>query len=159
MALETQAYDRVSQTLRRDQRVLWYHFQAGKTVQSLDPALAEVYELKADGLPELNLTGNLEFIGGFSYIAGQWYPLLRAIGSGLVSPEHEQFMDAELERKFPDAKITTEIIRDALTKDPSGATFLEQRARVEFRQETLELAGARRAIAGIRKLHETSFLT
>ena len=80
MALETQAYDRVSQTLRRDERVLWYHFQAGKTVQSLDPALAEVYELKADGLPELNLTGNLEFIGGFSYIAGQWYPLLRAIG-------------------------------------------------------------------------------
>lgn len=150
---ETPVHDLVFCALKKDRDAIWAYFHQ-RTLQSLDKDLVEIYDLKPPDLPELNLSDNLSFVSGFGYVASHWYPLVRAVATGRIKHGDEYVMDSHLERMFPDGRITTKELNDNLIEDPSGATWLEQRARVEFRQGNLELIGARKAITGIRKMHE-----
>lgn len=147
-------YYLVLENLAGDKESLYAFFKHNRgSALALDEVLVDTYELRPSELPELTLPNSLDFISGFSYVVGQWYPILRAIGSGKVKPGEEQFMDSHLERMFRDRIITTQRIRDALAVDPSGAIWLEEMANIEFRQGNLELIGARKAISGARKLY------
>lgn len=44
--------------------------------------------------------------------------------------------------------------RAALALDPSGATWLGEKARAEFTERNLALIGALKAITGARKMYE-----
>lgn len=155
------AYFVIAATLRKDSSAMFSFFQknlrgknGGVSAEPIDPELVDVYELKPEDIPTLSLPSNLSFLDGFSYVAGHWYQFVRIVGSGLVKPKDEHIMDSELERIFPDRGITTQVLRGALSVDPSGATWLEEQARVEFNEETLSLIGARKAISGAKRMYE-----
>jgi len=146
----TNPYAVIAGVLRTDTAAL---FAYSRGEGPLDEELVRRYELRPDDLPELTLPNSLDFVGGFSYVSGQWYPLIRAIATHQdPTPAMIGSMDAELAHLIPDGIVTTQTLREALQEDPSGATWLEQRARVEFRQGNLELIGAMKAITGVRKM-------
>ena len=148
-------YSLVLKKLARDKDYLYAFFKHDRgSAQALGEEVVDTYELRPTKLSELTLPKSLDFVSGFSYVVGQWYPIVRAVGSGKVKPGEEQFMDSHLERTFRDRIITTQLIRESLTTDPSGATLLEEMATVEFRQGNLELLGARKAIIGVRKMYQ-----
>lgn len=147
-------YDRILSTLQRDRETLWAHFQHNRGSQDLDHRLVELYELRPDDLPTLTLPDSLTFVEGFSYVASHWYTLVRAVAGGKVTSGSEYFFDIHLAGLFKDGVVTTRTMRQELGEDPSGASWLEHRVRAEFRQENLSSIGARKAITGIRKIHE-----
>ena len=154
---DTSAYSRVRDALQRDRKILFGRFEesgGGTNMVTLDESLVELYELQPEELPSLVLSNNFQFVEGFSYVVGHWYPIVRAVGSGIATPASQHFMDQHLERMFPDAKVTTEGVRTALSEDPSGARWLEEMAKIEFRERSLALIGARKAITGARKMYE-----
>lgn len=148
-------YDQVFAALQTARQALFVHYTQNRGSRNLDERLVELYELRPVDLPELNLPDNLAFgVDGFAYVASHWYPLVRAVGSGRVKPEDEEFFNEHLARMLPDAHVTISDIRESLAEDASGASWLEQQVRAEFRQGNLSSLGARCAITGIRKLHE-----
>jgi len=152
---DTDAYSLVAENLARDKDSLYVFFKHNRgSAQALDEELVDTYELRPAELPDLTLPNSLNFVSGFSYVVGQWYPIVRAIGSGKVKPGEEQSMDSHLEHMFRDRIITTQGIREALAIDPSAALLLEEMVAVEFRQGNLELLGARKAIIGARKMYQ-----
>lgn len=152
---DTDVYSLVAENLQRDKESLYEFFKHNRgSAQTLDEELVGTYELRPAELPDLTLPNSLNFVSGFSYVVGQWYPVVRAIGSGRVKAGEEQFMDSHLEHMFRDRIITTQVIREALAIDPSAASLLEAMATVEFRQGNLELLGAKKAITGARKMYQ-----
>ncbi|MBI2011185.1 hypothetical protein HYS91_00305 [Candidatus Daviesbacteria bacterium] len=151
---ETPIHSLIIRALQEDRKALFAYFKQDRGTQALDEELVDVYELRPAELPTLTLPNNLSFVEGFSYVASHWYPLVRAVASGAVAPGEEHFMDSHLDRVFPDGRVTTQQLRDALLADPSGATWLEQMAQDEFREGNLELTGARKAITGAKRMYE-----
>ncbi len=145
----------------------------GRVPSSLDADVIELYGLQPAGpssLSDLELPRNLAFLSGFSYVVSHFLPTLEEASrpsSGL--PVELPIEMQQRLRRFPDAGerykdslrsdmvaryLATENARAALAIDPSGATWLEQKARREFQEDNLELTGALKAIYGIRKLYE-----
>lgn len=152
-------YSLIEGALKRDRETMFAHFKQRGGVQGLDEELADVYELRPGDIPGLVLPNNLSFVAGFSLVVSHWYPAVRIITSPNFKPDDEQFFDAEFGRRFRDRVVTVQILREALATDPSGATWLEEMARAEFREENLELLGARKAIVGARKMYEALNVT
>ena len=152
----------VEKALKKDAQAMFDFFQkklleksGGVAVAPIDQELVDVYELKPEEIPTLSLPNNLSFVEAFSYVAAHWYPYIRIIGTNLVKPDDEQFMDIRLKELFPKENVTILTVRDSLATDPSGATWLEERAKVEFTGEgTLSRVGAQKAINGARKMYE-----
>lgn len=126
----------------------------GAVADPIDEELDEVYQLKPADVPTLALPGTLQFFDGFSYVVGHWYPLVAAIGSGLVKEEDEGLLNSELQRLFPRVPVKVSDIKDSLGEDSSAATWLNQRAEIEFNEGHLALIGAKTAIFGARKMYE-----
>lgn len=148
------AYAVVANSLKKDREAVFAYFNQNRINHDLSEELIDTYELRPAELPTLVLPNHLKFVSGFSYVASHWYPLVRAVGSGLVVPGDEDFMNDHLTRMFPDGIVTTQSMIDALSTDATGATWLEERARFEFRQGNLELLGATKAIIGAKKMYE-----
>lgn len=145
-------YAIIADTLATDAASLFAYLEGKGT---LSKELLESYEITPPELPDLRLPDRLDFVGGFSYVSRQWYPIVKAIAVITEpTPEMEHAMNTHLEGMFKDAIVTVQGLRQALQIDPSGATWLEQRARAEFRQGNLELMGARSAIKGISRMFE-----
>ena len=147
-------YSLIEGALKRDREALFAHFYQRAKTQSLDEELAEIYELRPENVPDLLLPNNLSFVAGFSFVVSHWYPVVRIVASSEFKPSDEEIFDAEFGRRFRDRVVTARMLRDVLAVDHSGATWLEEMARVEFREENLELLGARKAITGVRKMYE-----
>lgn len=152
-------YSLIEGALKRDREAMFAYFKQRGGVQGLDEELADVYELRPEDVPGLTLPNNLSFVAGFSLVVSHWYPAVRVITSPNFKPADEGFFDAEFGRRFRDRVVTAQILREALAADPSGATWLEEMARAEFREGNLELLGARKAIAGARKMYEALTVT
>ncbi|MBI2443320.1 MAG: hypothetical protein HYV40_05440 [Candidatus Levybacteria bacterium] len=149
---ESSPYSLIVGALNRDSNKIWDWYSKGGAVADPNGELAEVYGLSRDDIPNLSLPSNFSFTEGFSLVR-QWYVRMKAIAEGLVAPQDEPIMDSELARMFRDRIVTTGSVRDTLSVDPSGATWLSEMARAEFTEGTLALTGARKAIAGVRNMH------
>lgn len=148
-------YSVIEGALKRDRDVLFTYFKQNRgSGQCIDEELVDVYELRPDSIPF-----NVSFMSGFSLVISTWYPAIRVLTSHNFKSSDEHFFDSEFGRRFRDRVVTSHTLRDALIVDPSGATWLEEMAGAEFRQENLELLGARKAITGIRKMHELLTVT
>lgn len=148
-------YSVIVKILKADSSVIHTFFQnrsRGLHQDTVDAELADIYELAPAEIPALALPSNLAFFSGFSYVGRQWYPWLNAVV--ISRPEQQQFLDQEMGRFFPDRAVTAKRVREALAVDPSAATWLEQMARVHFRNDNLELIGALKVITGARKMYE-----
>lgn len=151
-------YSVISAALKKDGPVLYGFFErnliarnGGAYADPVDIEIAEVYDLKPEGLPSLSLPSNLSFVSGFNYVTAHWYPIIETS----VKPNvPDTVVDYLLEQMFPDRSFTAQQLRDILAADPTGADWLGEMARAEFTSENLELAGALKAIGGIRKMHE-----
>lgn len=158
---ESSVYSIVAKKLKQDGSRM-FHFlrqgqgqrHGGSFADPIDAEMAETYELIPNDIPTLFLPGNLSFVDGFSYVTAHWYPLIRIVATEDMTSEGGRVMDEILDRMFPDGGITRQVLQEALRVDPSGATWLEERAKVEFNEGTLALIGARRAITGARKMYE-----
>jgi hypothetical protein len=120
----------------------------------LNPSLAETYGLTSAEMPSLALTNNLLFVAGFSYAIVRWYPLIERVSSSESDPTEELTADILVEINTRGRLSTAAELRERLKTDPSGATWLEQMARMEFSDSAMELFGALKAISGARKMHE-----
>ena len=147
-------YYLIGGALKRDREAMFSHFKQGGGAQSLDEELTDVYELRPEDVPGLTLPNNLSFVAGFSLVVSHWYPAVRVLTSPSFKPDDEGFFDAEFGRRFRDRVVTAQTLKEALATDPTAATWLEEMARSEFREENLELLGARKAITGARKMYE-----
>lgn len=153
---EISVYSLIESALKKDREALFACFKqnSGQFTPALDEDLVDVYELRPDDIPGLSLPSNLSFVSGFSLVVSHWYPAIRVVTATSFKLNDEQFFDTEFGRRFRDRVVTSHTLRDALTTDPSGATWLEEMASAEFREENLELLGARKAIKGARKMYE-----
>lgn len=155
-------YTLVGAALSKDSHAIHDFFQGsliersgGVSADPLDSELDEAYDLKPADNPSLSLPRNLNFFDGFSYVSGHWYPIVRIIGSGLIkTPQDEELLDTHLKTLFRDGDVTTHSVRESLSIDPTGANWLEERAKIEFTEGNLALIGARKAITGARKMYE-----
>lgn len=95
------------------------------------------------------------FMSGFGMVASHWYPAIRIVSTIELALGDEEVFNEEFRRRFRDRYVTVENLRETLLHDPSGAKFLEEMARLEFRGADDELSGALKAITGVRKLYET----
>ncbi len=143
---ELPVYTRIQGQLQYDREALFAHYRQGS--QSLDPTLADRY-----GLSPTDSIG-LSFLSGFGMVASTWYPAIRIESTIELGQRDMEIFNEEFGRRFIDRYVTVASIREALAEDPSGATFLEEMARLEFRNADDELAGALKAIAGARNLYE-----
>jgi len=68
-------------------------------------------------------------------------------------------VDYLLGNNFPGQNVTSKSLLKALMIDPSGAAWLEEMARNEFKNDQLGLTGALKAVAGARKMHSMLAIT
>ncbi|HXS15210.1 MAG TPA: hypothetical protein VN711_03715 [Candidatus Saccharimonadales bacterium] len=147
---------------------------AGAEPQPLDPVIGKRYGIvstPADPNNGVNLANSLPFVGGFNSVAAQWYPLIERATAPTsqtqlnLPPEAIAMLEhlpeesrasivGRLETDLAMEDLIVEEVRQSLAADPSGSTWLEQKAQSEFRDSPLELAGAINAIRGAKRLFD-----
>ena len=143
---EYPVYTHIQAQLQHDREALFAHSRQGS--RTLDQALVARYELSPTEPIDLS------FLSGFGMVSSHWYPAIRIVSTLDLDERDEGIFNEELGRRFIDRYVTVASTREALIKDPSGAAFLEEMARLEFRNADDELKGALKAIAGARNLYE-----
>lgn len=153
--LNNSPYTIIFETLSNDCSGLWNHFRNYNKhgfTPDIDPVLVARYKLAPNTIPHFSLPNTFPFMDGFSYVAGHWYPIVRAVASDLVRPNDYSIMDTHLERMFRDRVVQTQELREEFRKDPSGANWLDNMAIIEFKEGTLSFVGAKKAITGVRNM-------
>lgn len=162
--------------LRNDAAILRQHNRdllrvGASLVQPEVEDMAELYGLTpddTDGIPPQRLLGDVIFVSGFSYLSTQIYPKLitaseqaqrgqfEGLAEDMMSASDDtrnQFAGEVSRNRFFRDLVSGEINR-VLETDPSGVTWLQSAAQAELGDSRMEIAGAKKAIAGAGRLYK-----
>lgn len=148
-----------------------YEFRGGRLPNlPFDSSRLGLRDLPGEKEPSHDLfsPNDVGCVSGFSYVAAHFYPLVgrasKYAGGLTPLPKHiEEIMSASEKERAIFAKeiankplfraIVSGELEDSLTRDPSGATWLDASVTEEFKDAGKELIGARRAVMAAKTLY------